>query len=135
MPCSCEQVAPCRVPELVQFPTYSESHALVLDPGPDSFETGLSPAAVVVGMMLLFLALSRHFRAQPLCVLNLSGRAAAPRALRPARRPFRLVLSSRERAALLRVREAARSAVRWSPAPANLPLPVPLAETRRLVRS
>jgi hypothetical protein len=139
MPCSCEQVAPCRVPELVTLPSYSqsESHALVLDPMPSSYESGLSPTAILVGMTILVAALSRHFRARPLCVLNLAGRSAAPalRAERPAGRPFRLVLSARERAALGRIREAWRSAFRWTTTAARPPLPGPLAEVARMIRS
>ena len=139
MPCGCERMAPCQVPQLVPLASYSESHAIVLDL-PYSQDWGVSPVTVLVGTALLFVALSRHFRSQPLCVLNLAGRAAAAaapgsRPKRAVRRPIRLVLSARERDALNRIREAARRAVRPAAAPARLPLPVRLAPPPRPARS
>jgi hypothetical protein len=137
MACGCEQVAPCRVPELVAIPTYSESHALVLDPQFSS-ERGSSPVTLAVGIALLVVALSRHFRSQPLIVLDLASRAVVPsgpllRSMRSAdRRPFRLVLSTRERAALARVRETIRRA--WTITAARL-LPSRFAEAVAPIRS
>ena len=97
---------------------------------------------VLLGATILLVALSRHFRMQPLCVLHMVGRDAGPssavlRYERPksARRPFRLVLSARERSALVRVREAFRRGFRWAPAAVREPVGVRLAEAPRLVRS
>src|SRR5215831_16050876 len=103
MPCDCSSLAPCEVPQLVPVPYHSASHAIVfegqgIDFAPQLYEDGnLSPESVVVGLALLIVALSRHFRSRPPCVLNLSGRPAseparASRPGRPPRRPFRLVL-------------------------------------------
>ena len=139
MPCGCERMAPCQVPQLVPLASHSESHAIVLDL-PYSQDWGVSPVTVLVGTALLFVALSRHFRSQPLCVLNLAGRASAAAAApgsRPKRavRPIRLVLSAGERDALNRIREAARRAFRPAAAPARLPLPVRLAQAPRPARN
>ena len=86
MPCGCATaLVPCEVPRLVTVSSYSESHEI-------SFETqvyegdSLSLVPVVLATAVLATALSRHFRPQPLCVLNLAGRDAAARRRHPTLR-------------------------------------------------
>jgi hypothetical protein len=116
MPCGCSTLAPCEVPQLVPVGSYSESHEIVFD-APSIEYGGVPIGPGAVGLVLLIVALSRHFRGRPLCVLNLAGRPVAPVAARPVRpvlRPLRLVLSPRERAFFGRLSAAARSLLAWS---------------------
>ena len=141
MPCGCATaLVPCEVPRLVPVSSYSESHDIVFEP--QLYEDGsTSLLPVVLATAMLAAALSRHFRPRPLCVLDLAGRDTAGSARRSRRarsgelrRPFRLILSAGERAALNVVRRAALSVLPRTSLQARLPFRVRLAEAPRTLR-